>query len=231
MHPIIESMKNGIIVSCQARPGNPLRGAEHMAAMAEAAEIGGAVAIRADGIADITEIKKRVKVPIIGIYKTEPSPEIPYITPDFEHAKAIADLGVEIIALDATLRPRPDNTDVAKLIKRIKDELGTLVMADIATFEEGVAAAEVGADIVATTLSGYTTYTPFTKEPDYELIRRLKSEIDVPIIAEGRFVSPEDVAKGIRCGAHAVVIGKAITNITFSTDRFIKEASALLGKE
>ncbi len=231
MHPIIESLKNGIIVSCQARPGNPLRGAEHMAAMAEAAEIGGAVAIRADGVADIPEIKKRVKIPVIGIYKTEPSPEIPYITPDFEHAKAIADLGVEIIALDATLRPRPDGTDVAKLIKRIKDELGTLVMADIATFEEGVAAAEVGADIVATTLSGYTTYTPFTKEPDFELIRRLKSEIDVPIIAEGRFVSPEDVAKGIRCGAHAVVIGKAITNITFSTDRFIKEASALLGKE
>ncbi len=231
MHPIIENLKNGLIVSCQARPGNPLRGAQHMAAMAEAAEIGGAVAIRADGIEDISEIRKRVKIPIIGIYKTEPSPEIPYITPDFEHAKAIADLGVEIIALDATLRKRPDGTDVAELIKRIKNELSTLVMADIATLEEGVAAAKAGADIVATTLSGYTTYTPFTKEPDYELIRNLKDSVDVPIIAEGRFVSPEDVAKGIRCGAHAVVIGKAITNITFSTDRFIKEAAAILEKE
>ena len=228
MHPIIEKLKNGLVVSCQARPGNPLRGPMYMAAMAQAAELGGAVAIRADGIEDISEIKKRVKIPIIGIYKTEPSPEIPYITPDFEHAKAIADLGVEIIALDATLRKRPDGTDVAELIGRIKKELGTLVMADIATFEEGVYAAKAGADIVATTLSGYTKYTPFTKEPDYELIKKLYAEIDVPIIAEGRFVSPEDVAKGIKCGAHAVVIGKAITNKTFSTDRFIKEAAELL---
>jgi len=117
MNKIIESIKNGLIVSCQARPGNPLRGSIYMAAMAEAAQLGGAVAIRADGPDDISEIKKRTDIPVIGIYKTEPSPEIPYITPDFEHAEAIAKLGVEIIALDATNRPRPDGTDVAKLIK------------------------------------------------------------------------------------------------------------------
>lgn len=231
MNSVIEGLKNGLIVSCQARPGNPLRGADHMAAMAQAAEMGGAAAIRADGIEDITEIRKRVKIPIIGIYKTEPSPEIPYITPDFDHAKAIAELGVEIIALDATLRPRPNGVDVAELIGRIKRELGVLVMADIATFEEGVYAAKAGADIVATTLSGYTTYTPFTKEPDYKLISELHDAIKTPIIAEGRFVSPEDIARGIRAGAHAVVIGKAITNIQFSTDRFIKEAAELLKEE
>lgn len=231
MNSIIEGLKNGLIVSCQARPGNPLRGADRMAAMAQAAEMGGAAAIRADGIEDITEIKKRVKIPIIGIYKTEPSPEIPYITPDFEHARAIAELGVEIIALDATLRHRPDGTDVGELIGRIKNELGVLVMADIATYEEGVAAARAGADLVATTLSGYTTYTPFTKEPDYKLIGDLYASVNVPIIAEGRFVSPEDVARGIKAGAHAVVVGKAITNIQFSTDRFIKEAAELLREE
>lgn len=231
MNSIIEGLKNGLIVSCQARPGNPLRGADRMAAMAQAAEMGGAAAIRADGIEDITEIKKRVKIPIIGIYKTEPSPEIPYITPDFEHARAIAELGVEIIALDATLRHRPDGTDVGELIGRIKNELGALVMADIATYEEGVAAARAGADLVATTLSGYTTYTPFTKEPDYKLVGDLYASVNVPIIAEGRFVSPEDVARGIKAGAHAVVVGKAITNIQFSTDRFIKEAAELLREE
>ncbi len=231
MSSVIEGLKNGLIVSCQARPGNPLRGADRMAAMAEAAEMGGAVAIRADGIEDISEIKKRVKIPIIGIYKTEPSPEIPYITPDFEHARAIAELGVEIIALDATLRRRPDGTDVGELIGRIKKELGVLVMADIATYEEGVAAARAGADLVATTLSGYTTYSPFTKEPDYKLISDLHASVDAPIIAEGRFVSPEDVAKGIKAGAHAVVVGKAITNIQFSTDRFIKEAAEILKGE
>ena len=147
-----------------------------MAAMALAAEKGGAVAIRADGPRDISAIKRLVSIPVIGIYKTEPSPDIPYITPDFEHAKAIADLGVEIIAIDATLRHRPNGVDVAELIKRIKEELNVLVMADIATFEEGVAAAKAGADIVATTLSGYTTYSPFKDEPDLELVKKLKEE-------------------------------------------------------
>ncbi len=224
MNNIIKNLKNGLIVSCQARPGNPLRGPQHMAAMALAAEMGGAVGIRADGPDDIKAIKELVKIPVIGIYKTEPSPEIPYITPDFEHAKALADLGVEIIALDGTLRHRPNGVDVHELIKKIKDELGVLVMADIATFEEGVAAAKAGADIVATTLSGYTTYSPFVEEPDLELVRRLKVAIDVPIIAEGRYNSPESLRAGIDAGAHAVVIGKSITNITFSTERFIKEA-------
>lgn len=224
MNNIIESIKNGLIVSCQARPGNPLRGPEHMAAMALAAEMGGAVAIRADGPKDIAAIKKLIHIPVIGIYKTEPSPDIPYITPDFKHAKAIADLGVEIIAIDATLRHRPNGVDVAELIKQIKKELNVLVMADIAIFEEGVAAAEAGADIVATTLSGYTTYSPFKEEPDLELVKRLKKAINVPIIAEGRYNSPKTLREGIDAGAHAVVIGKSITNITFSTERFIKEA-------
>ena len=224
MNEILKGMQNGLIISCQARPGNPLRGADHMAAMAEAAELGGAVAIRADGPADIGEIKKRIHIPVIGIYKTEPSPSVPYITPDFAHAEAIAKLGVEIIAIDATLRYRPDGTDPAELIKRIKGELGVMVMADIATFEEGVAADSAGADLVATTLSGYTTYSPMIKGPDLELIRRLKAEIAAPIIAEGRFTSPALLAEGLRAGAHAVVIGKAITNVTFNTQLFIREA-------
>ena len=221
---IIESLKNGLVVSCQARPGNPLRSPEIMAAMAEAAELGGAVAIRADGVRDISAIKKRVSVPIIGINKTEPSATVPYITPDFAHAKEIADLGVEIIALDATLRPRADGTDLGELIRRIKEELGVIVMADIATYEEGVAAAQMGADIISTTLSGYTDYSPFKDEPDLELVRKLKATIEIPIIAEGRYNSPTLFREAIKAGAHAVVVGKSITNITFNTQLFIKEA-------
>lgn len=224
MNELIQSMHRGLIVSCQALEGNPLRHPSHMAAMALAAEMGGAVAIRANGTEDIPAIKERIHIPVIGIYKTERSLTTPYITPDFEHAKAIAECGVEIIALDATNRPRPNGVKLPELIRRIKEELGVLVMADIATFEEGVAAAEYGCDLVATTLSGYTDYSPLTKGPDLELIRRLKDATDVPIIAEGRFTSPEDVAAGIAAGAHAVVIGKAITNVQFSTDRFIREA-------
>ena len=221
---IIESLKNGLIVSCQARPGNPLRSPEIMAALAHAAQLGGAVAIRADGVRDISAIKEKVSVPIIGINKTEPSPTIPYITPDFAHAKEIADLGVEIIALDATLRHRPDGTDLGELIRRVKEELGVIVMADIATYEEGIAAANMGADIISTTLSGYTDYSPFKDEPDLELVKRLKASIDTPIIAEGRYNSPALFREAIKAGAHAVVVGKSITNITFNTQLFIKEA-------
>ena len=224
MNEIIKKLENGLIVSCQALDGNPLKSPIHMAAMAEAAQLGGAVGIRANGPEDIAAIKARTNIPIIGIYKTARSLDTPYITPDFEHAKAIADVGVEIIALDATNRPRPNGVELSELIKRIKSELGVLVMADIATFEEGVAAAKMGVDLVATTLSGYTTYSPLTEGPDLELIRRLKAAIDTPIIAEGRFVCPEDVKAGIAAGAHAVVVGKAITNVQFSTNRFIKDA-------
>lgn len=224
MNEIIQKLERGLIVSCQARPGNPLRGAQHMAAMALAAEMGGAVAIRADGPEDIAAIKEKIHIPVIGIYKTTPSADTPYITPDFEHARAIAELGVEIIALDATRRPRPNGVDLNTLIQRIKEELGVAVMADIATFEEGVAAAKAGVDLVATTLSGYTTYSPCTEGPDLDLIRRLKATIDTPIIAEGRFTTPQHLAAGIAAGAHAVVIGKAITNVQFSTDLFIREA-------
>ena len=224
MNELIKSLHKGLIVSYQALEGNPLRAPEHMAAMALAAELGGAVAIRANGPVDIAAIKECVHIPVIGIYKTERSLEIPYITPDFSYAEKIARLGVEIVALDATNRPRPNGVDLKTLISRIKNELGVLVMADISTFEEGLMASEYGADLVATTLSGYTSYSPLIDGPDLELIRRLKNEIDTPIIAEGRFTSPQDVANGIEAGAHAVVVGKAITNVQFSTNHFIKEA-------
>lgn len=221
MNAILEQMKNGLIVSCQARPGNPLRGASHMAAIAKAAELGGAVGIRADGPDDISLIRQTTSLPIIGIYKTEPSPSVPYITPNFEHAEVLAKLGVEIIALDATLRPRSDGTEPGDLIRRIRNELGVLVMADIATYEEGMNAAKAGADLVATTLSGYTDYTEFTEGPDFELIRRLANDSGAPVIAEGRFLTPEHLIQGFEMGAHAIVVGKAITNVTFITKRFV----------
>ena len=96
-----------------------------------------------------------------------------------------------------------------------------LVMADIATYEEGMNAAKAGADLVATTLSGYTDYTQFTEGPDFELIRRLANDSGAPVIAEGRFLTPEHLAEGFRMGAHAIVVGKAITNVTFITKRFV----------
>jgi len=133
------------------------------------------------------------------------------ITPGFAEAAALAGAGATCIALDATVRSRPDGTTSADLIRRIHDELGVLVMADIATFDEGVAAARTGADAVATTLSGYTDYTPKTEAPDLDLVRRLSEALDVPVVAEGRYYTPDLAAQAIDAGAYAVVVGTAIT--------------------
>jgi len=218
----LASLQHGIIISCQAIPGNPFYNTGTMPLMARAAEAGGAVGIRANGPEDITAIKRGTGLPVIGIYKTEPSPDHVYITPTFEHARAIAAAGCDIIALDATLRPRPDGAEMPALIARIRGELGLPVMADISTFEEGVRAAEAGCEIVATTLAGYTAYSSATLGPDFALLAKLAAALDVPIIAEGRFWSPEDVNQGFAAGAFAVVIGKAATNPMAITRHFVE---------
>jgi N-acylglucosamine-6-phosphate 2-epimerase len=222
MHKTVEKLRGKLIVSCQALKGNPLRNSEYLAVMAQAAELGGAGGIRANGYDDIKAIKAKVTVPIIGINKTQASLESVYITPTLESAIEAAEAGADIIAIDATDRPRPGNTTAAELITSIKSTLKLPVMADISTYEEGIAAAEAGADIVATTLAGYTTYTTKTNGPDFELLLKLANAIDVPLIAEGRILSPSDLKKVFECGAFAAVIGKMITNPMFITQQFVK---------
>jgi len=221
MKEVIQQLKNGLIVSCQAPVGTPLHGSNIMAAMARAAEIGGAVGIRANTPSDIRAIKEAVPLPIIGIYKIVMEGFDTYITPTLESAQEVAEAGADIIATDATLRPHPKGLSAGELIAQIKT-LGKPVMADISTFEEGVAAAEAGADIVATTMSGYTPYSPQIEGPDFELIERLYAAVKVPIIAEGKIWTPEEAHKALDLGAHAVVVGTAITRPHVVTERFVK---------
>lgn len=221
---ILDKLHHKLIVSVQALQGNPLRDTYCIAHLAAAAVAGGAAAIRANGVDDLTEIRKLVSVPTIAINKCAPSPTEPYITPNIDMARQIYGLG-EIIAIDAT--SRPDTTRAANLIRQIHDECDALVMADISTLEEGIAAAKNGADIVATTLSGYTPYTVKTEGPDLRLIQELAAAVDVPVIAEGRFLTPADVDRGLECGAHSVVIGKMITNAMFITGEFIRKSTRI----
>jgi putative N-acetylmannosamine-6-phosphate epimerase len=217
--------KGALVVSCQARADNPLHGPVHMSAMAQAAEAGGARGIRANGEADVAAIRAVTKLPIIGIAKVWNDRFPVYITPCFEHAAQIAHAGADIIGLDATARPR-DGEPVDRLIRRIRAELGKEVFADIATLEEGRAAHAGGATYVATTLSGYTEETASHKTagPDLELLSALVAEIPVPIVAEGRFDTPDLVAEAFKRGAHAVVVGTAITNPREITKRFAQAA-------
>jgi N-acylglucosamine-6-phosphate 2-epimerase len=219
---LLERLKGGLIVSCQALPDEPLHGAGYMAAMARAAALGGAAGIRANGPQDIAAIRLAVDLPIIGIEKAALSGWDVYITPTLEHAQSVARAGANIVALDATHRPHPDGLDLAERIQRIHRETGRPVIADIATLDEGLAAEAAGADLVATTLSGYTTDRPTQSGPDFDLISQLAARLGVPLIAEGRIATPQQAAQALELGAFAVVVGSAITRPQWITQQFVR---------
>jgi N-acylglucosamine-6-phosphate 2-epimerase len=220
---LIESLRGGLIVSCQALPDEPLFGVQHMAAMACAAVAGGAVAIRANGPDDIAAIHKAVEVPIIGLSKEDiPGCEV-RITPTPEHAEKIARAGADIIAIDATRRARPGNLSVKDMIDHIHNNIGKTVLADVSTLDEGLAAVETGADFVATTLSGYTTYSSSEPGPDFVLLEQLVNRLKppgIPVIAEGRISTPQEAVHALALGALAVVVGSAITRPQWITAQF-----------
>jgi N-acylglucosamine-6-phosphate 2-epimerase len=206
-----------LVVSCQAYPGNPLDTPAAMALMAQAAEAGGAGAIRANGPADIAAIRAVTNLPIIGIHKLG-DPAGVFITPTYDAAAGVVAAGADLVALDGTLRR--DERLLSQQIHRIHDELGVRVMADVDSIAAGLAAREAGADLVATTLSGYTN-SPTPTAPDVDLVRQLSAELDCPIVAEGRIRTPEDVRAVCDAGAFAVVVGHAITDPMHLTSRLV----------
>lgn len=223
MHPAIQKLKHGLIVSCQADPGDPLYGVDHMVAMARAAMVGGAAGIRANYPQDVRGIKEAIPLPLIGIYKKRyPDSEV-YITPTMDEVRQIAAAGADIIAVQMTAQARPDGLTNAEFVTAIRRELPDLpIMADISTLDEGLAAAALGVDLVSTTMSGYTPYSPQLEGPDFGLIRELKARLSTPVIAEGRIRSPEECRAAVEAGAYAVVVGTAITRPQTVTAWFVE---------
>ncbi len=220
----IRQVRGRLIVSCQALADEPLHSPYIMARMAVAAQAGGAVGIRANSPVDIAAIKAAVNLPVIGLYKDGDSGV--YITPTLRHAREIAEAGADIIALDATQRPRPDGSQLADLIAQIKNDVGAMVLADVSTLEEGLAAAAYGADFVAPTLAGYTDYSVKQAGPDFDLLRALVAQSSVPVIAEGRIRTPEEAHATLQTGALCVVVGSAITRPQWITAQFVAGLSA-----
>jgi N-acylglucosamine-6-phosphate 2-epimerase len=191
-----------------------------MSYMAEAAEAGGAVAIRAEGLRDISEIKKAVSIPIIGLIKLNSENTPVVITPLLEHVYQLMEAGADLIAVDATLRKRVDGTLGNDFVAQAK-AVGAKILADIDDLESAIAAEKSGAVAVITTLSGYTN-GPVPELPDLDLVKACSSHCAVPVIAEGRFNSPELVSQAFDAGAWSVCVGSAITDPWLSTKRFIK---------
>ncbi|RWZ54438.1 N-acetylmannosamine-6-phosphate 2-epimerase [Halobacillus fulvus] len=211
-----------LIVSCQALDDEPLHGPEVMAKMALAAEMGDAAAIRANGFEDIQAIRKVTHLPVIGLVKRDYVDSDIYITPTKKEVDELIAAGADFIALDATGRSRPNEELLSELISYIKEK-NVGVMADISTLEEGVSAEKLGADCVGTTLSGYTTYSPQKTGPDFNLVQTLVEEVTIPVLAEGRYWSPEEAVHALELGAHAVVVGSAITRPQTITQKFTEK--------
>lgn len=219
----LRGLAGSLIVSCQALPGEALHGADIMARMAQAAVAGGAAAVRINGPEDVAAVRRAVPVPLIGLWKD--GDEGVYITPTLGHARRVAEAGADLVALDATGRARPDGLSLRATVEALH-RLGIGVLADVSTHEEGLAAAAAGADAVATTLSGYTPGSAPQAGPDFALVASLAAALDVPLIAEGRIATPAEAAHALALGAHAVVVGGAITRPAAITERF---AAALPG--
>lgn len=226
MNDIIRRIKGTVIVSVQAMPNEPLYNEVCMLAMMKSVLNGGAGALRLAGIRDIKNAKKIFDIPIIGITKPDKIPnnykEIVYITPTIEDVINIINAGAEIIAFDGTQRQRPNNEKIKDLIKYIHINK-RIAMADISTLEEGIKAAEADADILSTTLAGYTleSLDSPVNEPDFNLLQQLVEKTNKPVILEGRIWEPKQVDKAFELGAHAVVIGSAITRPQLITKRFV----------
>lgn len=213
----------GLVVSCQAPDGSPFRDSALMTLMATAARDGGAAAIRANGPEDVRAISSAVGLPVIGIHKLG-DPTGVFITPTVEAALAVLEAGAQIVALDGTRRPRTDGSTLAEQIAGIRASSDAPIMADVDSLEAGLRARDAGADAIATTLSGYTGGRD-ADGVDVALIAELAARLDCPIVAEGRIRTDADVVAARQAGAHALVIGTAITNPVAITRAFVTALS------
>lgn len=221
---ILDKLRGGLIVSCQAHEPDGLYGVDRMTDMAIAAEMGGASGIRADDPNHIKSIRAAVKLPIVGIYKEDVEGYETRITLNMDRAREIYDAGADIIAFDATDRPHPYSTTGYELIKKAKLEWDVIVMADCSTIEEARLAYDAGADILSSTMSGYTSYSEKQSTPDFKMVKQMKKEFpDAFIISEGRVNSPEYARRLIRNGADAVCVGSNITRPIYSTQRYLNK--------
>ncbi|BAP18079.1 N-acetylmannosamine-6-phosphate 2-epimerase [cyanobacterium endosymbiont of Epithemia turgida] len=213
--------QSSLLVSCQSPINSPLNDPEIIAAIAKASINQGAKGIRVDTPSHVKAVRKLLpNIPIIGLWKRYYQGYDVYITPCFSDAVEIANAGADIIAIDATLRNRPQEETMVNLIKQIHQELGTLVMADVDTIENALASSQAGADYVGTTLYGYTKETERFSPPGYSLLQEMVEQLNIPIICEGGVSNPQDAKKALEYGAHSVVVGTAITGIDLKVKAF-----------
>jgi N-acylglucosamine-6-phosphate 2-epimerase len=216
---MLDKIKGKLIVSVQALEGEPLHDPFIMSKMALAAKEGGAHGIRSNSKQDIIAIRKEVDLPIIGLVKKTYNDSEIFITPTKKEVLDLIESGCDMIALDATMRKRPNGESLQDLVNFIHQN-NRLAMADISTFEEAYNAEKIGFDCISTTLSGYTEYSKKSDFPDYNLIKRCVKKLKIPVIAEGKIKEVSQLKRILKYKPYAVVIGSAITRPKLITERF-----------
>ena len=225
MNDRIKNLKGKLIVSCQALENEPLHSDFIMGRMALAAKMGGACGIRANSVVDIKEIQKQVDLPIIGIIKKDYDDSEIYITPTMDEVDALLEAGVDIIALDATNRLRPNKKSLKEFFGEVRAKYpDKLFMADCSTEEEAIFADELGFDFIGTTMVGYTKESEGLRieENDFEILRNILAKVKHKVIAEGNINTPEKCRRVIELGAFSVVVGSIITRPQLITKEFSK---------
>lgn len=225
MHKILATLHRQLVVSCQAAPNDPMENTETLRRVARSAVLGGARALRLNSPEDIRAIRLDTAVPIIGIQKSYRGGKL-RITPTFADAAALATAGANVIALDCTDRTHSHGEPWREIVNRIKAELGLLVMADIATLGEAIAAAKAGCDLIGTTLNGYTEETAGNTGFNWQLIADIHRETACPVVAEGHIGTPAEARRALDAGAWCVVVGSAITRPGTITANFLRALEA-----
>jgi N-acylglucosamine-6-phosphate 2-epimerase len=217
----LQNLHHSLIVSCQPEADEAFYDIQFITGMASAAILGGAGGLRLNGPDNILAVRSLASLPIIGLWKRAYADSTVYITPTLADARAVAAAGADLIALDATARQRPGGETLAEIVATLKAE-GFCLMADISSFEEGLAAEKLGFDCVGTTLAGYTSSEPPPTEPDFVLLQSLAHALTIPVLMEGRIWTPEQALVARELGAYAVVVGSAITRPQLLTRRFLR---------
>lgn len=232
MNKLIEQLKGGMIVSCQAEGDDPFNAnPEYMALFARAAEMGGAIGIRTQGIAKLEAIKRVTKLPVIGLLKGQFADGTVKITGSYSEVEQLINANSDIVAIDGTFREREGLTG-PDFIREVKKRYGCLVLADIATYAEAKACEEAGADCVSTTLNGYTPDTmQYHDGPNYEVLKECVNGLSIPVFAEGRYNTPAEAGEAMKLGAFAVISGTAITRPRVITQWFVAEINKVTNKK
>ena len=230
---LIESLKGGLIVSCQVKTDDPLYTDDIVANLAKCAVWGGAKGLRLNEPRNIAEVRPLTELPIIGLWKVHTEGCDVFITPSMEHVEAVINAGADIVAVDATDRPNVRGVKAYEIISEIREKFGDFpILADVRNGEEAQNALLRGADMVAPTLYRFGNAPKSTEDPDFgELSKMLeKCEGIGPVIMEGKIHTPEQAMESLYMGAHAVVVGSAITRPHLTALRFVNRIEKRVGK-